>query len=674
MVVTLEMCYTVGKAGDSMNQTKQPTEHILACLSSSPSNAKIVRTAATMAKAFGGTFTALYVRTPDANQMGEEDRQRLQRHIRMAEQAGADISTIYGDDIPQQIAEFARISGITKIVLGRSSVHRRHFWSGPPLTEKLTQTAPNLDIYIIPDVAAENEYGSGRKLFVRSLLPSVRDLLITAGILACITVIGFLFLQLDFARYNIIMFYMLGVLFTALFTSGYTCGILGSIASVALYNFFLTEPRLTFHAYDPGYQVTFALMLTCAIITCTLTTRLKDHAKMSAQAAFRTKVLFDTNQLLQKANSEEEILSLTASQLMKLLNRSLIVYPEQNGGLGSEQCFSVNEKSAQNIFSAPEERDAANWTFANKKRSGASTDSYPDAKGLYLALRTGSGVFGVVGIDLSEKTLDAFENSVLLSILGEGALAIENRRNALEKERATMQAQNEQLRANLLRTISHDLRTPLTSISGNASNLLFNGETLDVETRNKICTDIFDDAQWLINLVENLLSITRIENGRMNLQISPQLMDEMIEEALHHINRKSCEHTITTQYGDEILLVNVDARLIMQVIVNLVDNAIKYTPIGSVIRISAYGKDNQVVVEVADNGPGIPNCAKAQVFEMFYTGQNRIADSHRSLGLGLPLCRTILSTHGGTLTLRDNVPHGCVFAFTLPQSEVSIHE
>lgn len=657
-----------------MNQTEQPTEHILACLSSSPSNAKIVRTAATMAKAFGGTFTALYVRTPDADHLGEEDQQRLQQHIRMAEQAGADISTIYGDDIPQQIAEFARISGITKIVLGRSSVHRRHFWSGPPLTEKLTQTAPNLDIYIIPDAAAENEYGHGRKLFVRSFVPSVRDLLITTGILICITIIGFLFLQLNFARYNIIMFYMLGVLFTALFTSGYTCGVLSSVASVALYNFFLTEPRLTFHAYDPGYQVTFALMLTSAIVTCTLTTRLKDHAKMSAQAAFRTKILFDTNQLLQKAKSEEEILSLTASQLRKLLNRNLIIYPEQAGALGPEQFFAAEGKAGQNVFSAPEERAAANWTFANKKRSGATTDYCPDAKGLYLAIRTGSGVFGVIGVDLSEKTLDAFENSVLLSILGEGALAIENRRNALEKERATMQAQNEQLRANLLRTISHDLRTPLTSISGNASNLLSNGETLDAATRNKICTDIFDDAQWLIGLVENLLSITRIEDGRMNLQISPQLMDEMIEEALHHINRKSCEHTITTQFADEILLVNVDARLIMQVIVNLVDNAIKYTPVGSIIRISAYKKDHQIVVEVADNGPGIPDCAKAQVFEMFYTGQSRIADSHRSLGLGLPLCRTILSTHGGTLTLRDNAPNGCVFAFTLPQSEVSIHE
>ena len=535
-------------------------------------------------------------------------------------------------------------------------------------------TAPNLDIYIIPDASAENGYGSGRKLFTRPLLPSVRDLLITAGILSCITLIGFFFLQLDFARYNIIMLYMLGVLFTALCTSGYTCGVLGSIASVALYNFFLTEPRLTFHAYDPGYQVTFALMLTSAIITCTLTTRLKDHAKMSAQAAFRTKILFDTNQLLQRAKSEEEILSQTASQLMKLLNRSLIVYPEQNGGLGAEQIFSVDGETAQNIFSAPEERDAANWTFANKKRSGAGTDSYPDAKGLYLALRTGGGVFGVIGIDLSEKPLDAFENSVLLSILGEGALAIENRRNALEKERATMQAQNEQLRANLLRTISHDLRTPLTSISGNASNLLSNAETLDAETRTKICTDIFDDAQWLIGLVENLLSITRIEDGRMNLQISPQLMDEVVEETLRHISRKSKEHIIITTYSDEILLADMDARLIMQVIINLVDNAIKYTQTGSRINISAYAKNSNIVVDVSDDGPGIPDQNKAQVFEMFFTGQNQIADSHRSLGLGLALCRTILAAHKGTLTLRDNEPHGCIFSFELPKSEVSIHE
>ena len=191
---------------------------------------------------------------------------------------------------------------------------------------------------------------------------------------------------------------------------------------------------------------------------------------------------------------------------------------------------------------------------------------------------TGGGVFGVIGIDLSEKPLDAFENSVLLSILGEGALAIENRRNALEKEQAALQARNEELRANLLRTISHDLRTPLTSISGNASNLLSNGETLDTETRNKICTDIFDDAQWLIGLVENLLSITRIEDGRMNLQISPQLMDEMIEEAPASCQpEKLRTHHHNTVWGRDPLgqcgcTADHAGRC------QSVDNAIKYTP------------------------------------------------------------------------------------------------
>ena len=201
-----------------------------------------------------------------------------------------------------------------------------------------------------------------------------------------------------------------------------------------------------------------------------------------------------------------------------------------------------------------------------------------------------------------------------------------------------------------------------------------NAETLDAETRTKICTDIFDDAQWLIGLVENLLSITRIEDGRMNLQISPQLMDEVVEETLRHISRKSKEHIITTTYSDEILLADMDARLIMQVIINLVDNAIKYTQKGSRINISAYAKNSNIVVDVSDDGPGIPEQNKAQVFEMFFTGQNQIADSHRSLGLGLTLCRTILAAHKGTLTLRDNEPHGCIFSFELPKSEVSIHE
>ena len=645
-----------------MNQNDPPTEHILACLSSSPSNAKIVRTAATMAKEFGGTFTALYVRTPDSDQMGKEDCRRLQQHIRMAEQAGADISTIYGDDIPQQIAEFARISGITKIVLGRSSVHRRHFWSGPSLTEKLTMTAPNLDIYIIPDASAENGYGSGRKLFIRPFLPSVRDLLVTAGILSCITLIGFLFLQLDFARYNIITFYMLGVLFTALCTSGYTCGVLGSIASVALYNFFLTEPRLTFHAYDPGYQVTFALMLTSAIITCTLTTRLKDHAKMSAQAAFRTKILFDTNQLLQRAKSEEEILSQTASQLMKLLNRSLIVYPEQNGDLGSEQFFGVDGETAQNIFSAPEERDAANWTFANKKRSGAGTDSYPDAKGLYLALRTGGGVFGVVGIDLSEKPLDAFENSVLLSILGEGALAIENRRNALEKEQATVQAKNEELRANLLRTISHDLRTPLTLIKGYAETVRdITGD--DKSHRDEQMNIIVDEADRLTALVSSVMELSKVTSGAEKCEKVHFDMGQLCDEVSERYDAVCAQNgwQLKLELPEEELPVYADPNMMQRALHNLLGNAMHHIGGDGIFLLRASKVPEGVRVEIEDHGPGI--CAEdlPYIFDRYY--RSRSDAGKQGTGLGLSITKAIFQQHGFRFGVQSTLGKGTTFWF-----------
>ena len=253
-------------------------------------------------------------------------------------------------------------------------------------------------------------------------------------------------------------------------------------------------------------------------------------------------------------------------------------------------------------------------------------------------------------------------------------MAIQNIRNAEEKELAAVRAKNEQLRADLLRTISHDLRTPLTSISGNASNLISNYEKMDDPTRKQTFLDIYDDSMWLINLVENILSISRIEDGRMNLSISTELVSEVFEEALRHTNRHSGQHTITVQMDDDLLLAHMDAKLVVQVLINLVDNAIKYTPAGSHIVLSAAAQGESAVIRVSDDGPGIPDEAKEKVFEMFSTGEKRISDSRRSLGLGLALCRTIIAAHGGTITLSDNTPHGCIFTFTLPLGEVSLHE
>lgn len=255
-----------------------------------------------------------------------------------------------------------------------------------------------------------------------------------------------------------------------------------------------------------------------------------------------------------------------------------------------------------------------------------------------------------------------------------GSLASRMKEYARESAQAAMQIEKEQLRADLLRSISHDLRTPLTSISGNASNLLSNENEFSQETRMQIYGDIYDDSMWLIKLVENLLSVTRIEDGRMDLRMSAELMDEVIAEAMRHTDRNRAGRKIEVSSDEEFILGKMDARLIVQVVINLVDNAVKYTPEGAQIRIHTGKKDGMVVVSVSDTGPGIPDEQKSKVFDMFYTGTNRAADGRRSLGLGLGLCRSIIRAHGGEIWVSDNKPQGAVFTFTLPAEEVTLHE
>ena len=650
-------------------------EHILVCVSSSPSNAKIIRTAARMASAFRGAFTALFVETPDFSALQEENKKRLRSNMHLAEQLGAKIETVYGDDISFQIAEFARLSGVSKIVIGRSAATKKGLFSKPTLTERLIVNAPNLDVHIIPDtVSGVSAYRAKKARETLGLVFSSADILKSAGILIGASLIGFLFQRLGFAEANIITVYVLGVLLTSVVTVNRVYSLISSVVSVLVFNFLFTEPKYTLQAYDQGYPVTFLVMFLAAFLTSSLAGRLKNSAKQSAQSAFRTKILFDTNQLLQKATDRNEIVSITANQLMKLLKKSIVFYFAEDNLLGEPHVFSVPEETFDDSCLSGDEKGVAAWVLKNNKHAGATTKTLSNAKCMYLAVRVNDRVYGVVGILIGNEPLDAFENSIFLSILGECALALENEKNNREKEEAAILAKNEQMRANLLRAISHDLRTPLTSISGNESNLLSNGDSFDSDTKRQLYTDIYDDSMWLINLVENLLAVTRIEEGRLNLRISEDLIDDVITEALHHVNRKSVEHSISVENEEDFLLAKMDARLIVQVIINIVDNAIKYTPKGSHIVIRTCKRDGKAVVSIADDGEGMSDEMKARVFDMFYSGANKIADSRRSLGLGLSLCKSIINAHGGTITVSDNAPRGTVFTFTLSSGEVKLHE
>lgn len=502
----------------------------------------------------------------------------------------------------------------------------------------------------------------------------LKGLLVMTGILFIATGIGYLFRYLGFSEENIIIVYILGVLIIAIITVNRGWSVCYSLLSVLLFNFLFTDPRFTFFSYDYGYPVTFVTVFIAAVIVSNLTIQIRKQGYRAEQMALRTRILLETNQMLQKAKNADEMIEETARHLMRMMGKNVIYYRAEDGILSEPRFCMAEPGAAKMLYLQQRERQAAQWAFENRKRAGTGMDQYPDAHCLYLAIRNEDMVYGVIGIALEGMMMDVYEQNLILSILGECALALEKEGYNRKREEALAQAKNEQLRANLLRSISHDLRTPLTSISGNAGILLNSASALGEEKQKQLYKGIYDDSMWLINLVENLLSITRMEGGTMQLNMEGELLEEVIGEAMRHISRKASEHTLSVTQEGDFLLARMDSRLIIQVIINLVDNAIKYTPPGSHIQVRAFRRGDLAVVEIADDGPGIPDSAKERVFDMFYTASNKPVDSKRGMGLGLALCRSIVTAHGGQITVSDRIPHGCVFQFTLPIEEVDLHE
>ena len=652
------------------SKDKQANSHILVCLSSSTSNARVIHAAARIAEAFHGVFSALFVETPSYAQLPDDDKKRLRSNMNLAEKLGAKIETAIGDDVPYQIAEYARLSGVSCIVIGQTNTVGGLFLRKRSLTDRLINYAPDLDYFIIPDHGTRVYVA--RKAPERNRKRAIVDTGISLAALGLCTLIGFLFSHLGFTDANIITVYLLGLLAVSIGTSHRAFSLIWAVVSVLLFDLLFTTPRFTFYAYGTGYPVTFLVMFAAAFLISTLAIRLKRNAKQSAQTARRVSVVLETDRQLSKAKSREEILSVLTGQLTQLLKRSLVVYPAAEDRLGDPVFYPAAEDTTP--YRVDQERKAAEWAYAQRKRAGATTDRYPQSGYLYYSMRAQEHVYGVVGVAVHDSPLEASEESMLSSVVGECSLALENARNAQEKEESMLLAENERLRANLLRAVSHDLRTPLTSIMGNADNLLDSGESMDGSTRRQLYSDIYTDAQWLTGMVENLLSASRMEDGSLKLDMNFELMDDMLAEAVGHMGRRLEGFHLDIRKSDSLLFVQADARLIVQVIINILDNAVKYAPAGTRIEAGTREEHGKVIVRIADEGPGIPDDQKPHIFDLFYSGNNLTGDSRRGLGLGLALCQSIMKAHNGTITVRDNTPHGAVFELSFPKTEVNLDE
>lgn len=645
-----------------MTNLKDHAQHILVCVSPSPSSPRIIQAALRMAEGTGCQLSALYIRRPDTV-LSRSEEQRLGQNRALLQEHGVELETVESMDVALEISAVAQAAGITEIFLG-SSGENRLFQNGS-IGARLIRYLPGVEIHIIPDASVtprpSEERRPGRPFHLEG-----RDLFLTVAIMALATLISYFFWLSSYDNANILTIYLLAVLLSAAVTKDYFYSLLAAVLSILLFNFFFTEPLYTLLVYDARYFVTYLVLFAASLLAGTLAYRLKYTARQSAQNAYGTRVLYETSELFQKAEDEHAVIDITCTQLVRLLDRTVIYYPLEGEQLGEPLIYpAAAETPDHQVIEA--ERTMAET--ARQDQAAETSGTFPAGHYLYLPVREDTQEFGVLGLGL-QTGLDSSEKHLLLSIVNECAISIGEKRSLRQKELAEIEAEKQKFRATLLRSISHDLRTPLTSINGNADNLLQNGSAMDEADRQSIYQDIRDDSDWLIGMVENLLAVTRLQEGSV-LHETTELVEDVVQEALKHVDRNSQKHTIEVQIED-MLTARMDSRLIIQVLVNLVNNAVKYTPDGSLIRISAWQQGEAVLVQVADNGPGIAPADQPHIFDLFYTGTHSLPDAGRSVGMGLYLCRSIIEAHGGTIAVSDNAPHGAVFTFRLRHEEVDL--
>ena len=505
----------------------------------------------------------------------------------------------------------------------------------------------------------------------------LHEMAIVLGILLGSTLVGKL---LSFAHVpvtNIVLVYMLGVMLCAISVQSQLYGVLSAVLAVLSFNFFFTQPYFSL-ASSPIYLLTFLLMLLVSIISNSWTLKIKKQARYNAQRVYQTEVLLETIRKLQSATQIKEIIETTSHQLQKIYPVPMIFYEAQGRSLDQPRLFPAGDAKIPDEILSEDERAVAVWTLKNGQEAGATTATLPRSKGFYLPVFGDSPitVIAVVGFVINKKQpLDVFDRNLLISVLDECGQAL-TRMRILEKKRKTeLQVRQEKLRSNLLRGISHDLRTPLTNISGSADILRQQGKTLTAVEKQTLYESIFNDASWLTSLVENLLSMTRLENSP-KVKHDPELVDDIITESLNHLSPGADQHPIKVDLSDQMLMIRADARLITQVIINIVNNAIQHTPPQTKIWLHVFQKNqNQIQFEIANDGPRLDRFEAAHLFNLFYTGKNEhTGQAQRGLGIGLSLCKSIIETYGGKIWAKNLPDQGVCFYFTLPAWSIQNHE
>jgi two-component system sensor histidine kinase KdpD len=451
------------------------------------------------------------------------------------------------------------------------------------------------------------------------------------------------------------MVYLLGVAFVAS-RHGRGPSALAAVLSVAGFDFFFVPPHLTFAVADSQYLITFGVMLVVSLVISTLAAQVRAQADAARQREQRTQVLYAMSRDLAAARTVEEVAGVGSRHVSDVFGGPAAAFvPEPSGALRVKGGAPPGDGSRESAV--------AQWAFDHGKPAGLGTDTLPGASAVYLPLRGTQAVLGVLGVrpDPTLLPLRPDQADLLEALTRQVASGLERARLADEAQQARVAVEAERLRSTLLSSVSHDLRTPLAAITGAASSLLQDA-SLEAAGRRDLEEAIYEEAVRLNRLVGNLLDMTRLESGSVRLNRDWHSVEELVGSALARLEPGLRGRTVRVKIPEDVPLVPVDGVLIEQALVNLLENALKYTDPAGPIDIAAGMEDGSLVVEVADEGPGLPAGDEERVFEKFY----RAASGQRGFGLGLPICRAIVTAHGGRIWAERREPRGTRFRFALP--------
>jgi two-component system sensor histidine kinase KdpD len=639
-------------------------EKILVCVGPSPSNARILRAAKRMTVAFGGEWLALAV--DEGGDPSRRARELTALNLQLAEHLGAETHMLIGQNVVRTLLDFARSRNVTKIVAGKTALPWWRRLLRRTLVEELLAQSGEIDIYVIKGEGADAKMP--KTLDAPQARAPWTSYAYASGVVLIVALLSWLSHHvLQWPEANTVMIFLAGVAFVAT-RCGRGPALSATLLSVLIFDYYFVLPYNTFAVSDTRYVITFGVMLGIGLLISAMAARQRERLHASQVQEQRTSRLLRMTRQLSEVSGADFLLQVAGRQLREFFGGESVVFLRE-----AEGNLTLRMGSQTSLAAEPMNATVATWVANHGRLAGLQTDTFPSATALFVPLIGSQRTIGALGVRPTD--LGLFQNpeqrrlvEACASLI---ALSIERDQSVLEAQQAQLEMQAEQLRNSLFSSVSHDLRTPLTVISGHASNLREQLLHQATPQQAEILQTLVRESHQLVRLVENLLDMAKLESGLLELNRQWQVLEEIIGSAIERLRRELGDRKIAVDLPIDFPLIHVDGLLLEQVLANLLENVARYTPPDASIQILARTLGPAIELVVSDNGPGLPPNCETKIFEKFYRGASATADGRRGVGLGLAICQGMITAHGGRIVAANRASGGAKFMITLPCQQQS---